>query len=70
VIDDELWRYSNAATTQFENQTIPVAQSIIAIFKKTMELVAVNKDANRILAYLGQTVIDNAAPGGTTETTW
>jgi hypothetical protein len=64
VIGNELWRYFNAAITQFENQTTPVAQSITAIVKKTMELVAVDKDGRRILDYLGQTMVDNAAPGG------
>jgi hypothetical protein len=64
VIGNELWRYFNAAITQFENQTTPVAQSITAIVKKTMELVAVDEDGKRILDYLGQTMVDNAAPGG------
>jgi hypothetical protein len=63
VIGNELWRYFNAAITQFERQTTPVAQSITAIVKKTMELVAVDEDGKRILDYLGQTMVDNAAAG-------
>lgn len=64
VIGDELWRYFNAAIAQFEKQTTPVGRSITAIAKKTMELVAMDADGKRILDYLGQTMVDNAAPGG------
>ena len=64
LVGDELWRYINAAIAQFENQDTPVGRSINAIAKKMMELVAVDEDGKRILDYLGQTMVDNAAPGG------
>ncbi|MGA7190764.1 MAG: hypothetical protein WBY66_19880, partial [Candidatus Acidiferrales bacterium] len=64
VIGDELWRYFSAAIAQFEKQTTPVGRSITAIAKKMMELVATDEDGKRILDYLGQTMVDNAAPAG------
>jgi len=64
VIGDELWRYFNAAIVEFEKQDSPVGRSISAIAGKMMELVALDEDGKRILDYLGQTMVDNAAPGG------
>jgi hypothetical protein len=64
VIGDELWRYFNAAIVEFEKQDTPVGRSMSAIAGKMMELVALDEDGKRILDYLGQTMVDNAAPGG------
>jgi hypothetical protein len=64
LVGDELQRYFTAAVARFEKQTTPVGQAMAAIAKKTMELVATDADGKRILDYLGQTIVDNAAPGG------
>jgi hypothetical protein len=64
LIGDELWRYFNAAIAHFEKQDTPVARSITVITKKMLELVATDGDGKRILDYLGQTILDNAGPGG------
>jgi len=64
LIGDELWRYFNAAIGHFEKQDTPVARSITVITKKMLELVATDGDGKRILDYLGQTILDNAGPGG------
>jgi hypothetical protein len=64
VIGDELWRYFNAALAHFQTQTTPMAKSITAITQRTMGLIATDGDGKRILDYLGQTMVDHAAPEG------
>lgn len=62
VIGDELWRYLNAALTNFESQTRPVAKAITAIVKKTMQMIVTDRDGLRILDYLGPVMVENAGP--------
>jgi hypothetical protein len=62
VIGDELWRYLNAALAHFENQTTPVSQAIMAIVRKTIQMIATDTDGHRILDYLGPVMVENAGP--------
>lgn len=62
AIGDELCRYLNAALANFENQTTPVAKAITAIVKKTMQMIAIDADDQKILDYLGPVVVENAGP--------
>jgi len=62
VIGDELWRYLNAALAHFESQTTPVSKAVTAIVTKTMQMIATDKDGQRILDYLGPVVVENAGP--------
>jgi hypothetical protein len=62
VIGDELWGYLNAALVHFEIQTTPVSKAIVAIVKKTMQMIATDTDGRRILDYLGPVIVENAGP--------
>lgn len=62
VIGDELWRYFNAALANFQAQTTPVAKSITAITQRMIGLMTTDTDGKRILDYLGQTMVEHAAP--------
>ena len=64
VIGDELWRYFSAALANFQKQTTPIAQTLAALTERAMTLVATDNDGKRILDYLGQTMVQNAGPGG------
>jgi hypothetical protein len=63
LIGDELWRYLNVALANFQSQTTPEAKSITAIIGKISGLIATDCDGNRILDYLGPTIVDHARPG-------
>jgi len=63
LIGDELWRYLNVALANFQTQTTPEAKSITAIIGKISGLIATDCDGNRILDYLGPTIVDHARPG-------
>jgi len=62
VIGDELWRYLEAMLAHFENQTTPVSKAIMAIVKKTLQMIATDTDGQRILDYLGPVAVENARP--------
>ena len=62
VVGDELWRYLNATLTHFESHTTPVSKAIMAIVKKTMQMIATDTDKQRILDYLGPVMVENAGP--------
>lgn len=62
VIGDELWRYLNATLAHFEGHTTPVSKAIMAIVKKTVQMIATDTDGQRILDYLGPVVVENAGP--------
>jgi hypothetical protein len=64
VIGDELWRYFNAALANFQTQTTPIARSITAITKRMLGLMTTDVDGKRVLDYLGQTMVEHAAPEG------
>lgn len=62
VIGDELWSYLNATLAHFESHTTPVSKAVTAIVTKTMQMIAVDHDGQRILDYLGSVVVENAGP--------
>ena len=64
VIGDELWRYFNAALANFQAQTTPIVRSIAAITTRMMGLMTTDADGKRVLDYLGQTMVEHAAPEG------